>query len=95
MQNICIKNSKVVNMSIHIVRSNGYIPNHDYTLFILPDAFRPNQRQFIVCEVVDVNYTNIQFVNVEINTDGSVKIAEGFATSTFNRAIICGCFITE
>lgn len=82
-------------MSVHIVRSDGYIPNNDYTLFILPDAFRPNQLQFIVCEVVDVNYTNIQFVNVEINTDGSVKIAEGFATSTFNRAIICGCFITE
>lgn len=82
-------------MSVHITRSDGSIPNHDYTLFTIPDSFRPNQRQFIVCELVDINYTNIKLVNVEINTDGSVKIAEGFATSIFNRAIICGCFITE
>ena len=94
LQNICIKNSKVVNMSVHIVRPDGSIPNHDYTLFTIPNAFRPNQRQFVVCELADPTYANIKLVNVEINTDGSTKIAEGFATSTFNRAIICCCFIT-
>lgn len=93
MRNSLIINSKIASMCIHIVRADGAIPPHDYVLFSLPTDIRPIQNQLVSCNLISPSYQEKSVTYVEINTDGTVNVAEGFNTSAYNRAIICGCFI--